>query len=275
METHDTNGEVLFDRSRYGLVKRAVEALAGVCDGALMRDDQGFDGTDTRAGHLYAYLPLDAWPLSAFHRAWRWTKKYHRQLGEMQIDCSALPEPPAFEGEDRQIALHPDGAGFFVVFPNDDWELVDMFRNLPGNALHKEPIGAKLFFRYRTYRGAGNILLAFAEQNHFRLGPGVRERALASQESGAMQSDYRVEYAQEVDSFALYFPDRLLNAEVKEIPCRSYSYTGGFHWVIEARRNAAGPLRAFLARHDFAVPTEAERRLQELEREVSRADLYW
>ncbi|GCE32014.1 hypothetical protein KDA_74980 [Dictyobacter alpinus] len=267
--------EATFDRSRYQRLKHAVEALAGVCDGALMRDDQGFDGTDTRAGHLYAYLPLDAWPLSIFHRAWRWTKKYHRQLGEMQIDCSALPEPPVFEGEDRQIALHPDGTGFFVIFPNDDWPLVDSFRNLPGNALHKEPIGTKLFFRYRTYHGAGSILLDWATPYHFRLGPGVRERAQASHGSVVVPSEYRVEYAQEMDAFALYFPDRLLNAEVKAIPCRSYSYNGGFHWVIGARRSAADPLRAFLSRHDFSIPPEAERRLQELEQEVSRVDLYW
>ncbi|GHP00682.1 hypothetical protein KSF_107290 [Reticulibacter mediterranei] len=247
-----------FDRRHYLVLKQAVEALAGVCDGAAARDDQGFDGADTRAGHLYAFLPLDAWPLSAFHRAWCWTKKYHRQLGALQIDCSALPEPPLYTGEDRQIALHTDGTGFFVVFPHDDWRLVESFRTLSGTALHKEPIGAKgtLCFRYRTYHGAGNILLTWAEQHHFRLGSGVRACA---------QSNCRVVYEQESDSFALYFPDRVLNAEVKAIPCRSFSYTGGFHWIIAARRNAAGPLRAFLHRHDFVLSPEAEHRLQALE----------
>lgn len=251
------------DRRLYEPVKQAVEALAGVCDGALLRDDQGFDGTDTRAGHLYAFLPLDAWPLSVFHRAWRWTRKYHRQLVAMDLACSHVPEPPLFPGEDRQIALHPDGTGFFVVFSNSDDDLVAAFRALPGNALHIAPIGPKLFFRYRTYHGDGALLLAFAEQWRFRLAPGVRECA----------QQRRVVYEQAIDSFALYFPDRELNAEVKAIPGRSCSYTGGFHWVIAASLQAAGPLRAFLIRHNFTLAPEAERRLQEIE--GSHVDLPW
>lgn len=252
-----------FDRWQYFLLKQAVEALAGVCDGALLRDDQGFDGTDTRAGHLYAFLPLDAWPLCAFHRAWHWTKKYHRQLEAMQLDCTSLQEPPLFEDEDRQIALAPP-SGYYVIFPGNDWDLVEQFRQLPGNALYRVPIGTngKLFFRYRTYQGKASVLLAWASQNHFRLGPGVRERA----------SDYRVVFEQESDTFALYFPDRSLNVHVKTIPCRSFSYTGGFHWVIAADRVAAPPLRAFLTQHGFFLPPDAEKRLQELEREVSHAD---
>jgi len=266
MAIHDNNSGFQFERTRYALAKRAVEALAGVCDGAQIRDDRGFDGTDTRAGHLYAFLPLDAWPLCVFHRVWRWTRKYHRQLEAMDIDCLRLPEPPLFEGEERQIALRPQGNGYYVVFPNNAWMLIEAFRCLPGNALHKAPIGAngKLFFRYRTYQGAGNVLLAFAETHRFRLEPGVRE---------AMQSEYRVVYEPVSDSFALYFPDRLLNVEVRTIPCRSCSSRGGFHWIIEARRNVAGPLRGFLSRHGFSVPTAAEQRLQELEREVPRADV--
>jgi hypothetical protein len=249
--------EDAFDRNRSRLLKQAVEALAGVCDGALMRDDQGFDGTDTRAGHLYAFLPLDAWPLSVFHRAWHWTKKYHRQLEAMQLDCTNVQEPPLFEGEDRQIARMVSSNGYHVVFPGDDFDLIEEFKRLPGNALHRVPIGTsgKLFFRYRTYQGEVTTLLRWAEQNHFQLGPDLREHA---------QSNNLV--VLERDSFALYFPDRTLNAEVKMIPCRSSSYTGGFHWVIAARRESAGPLRTFLTRHQFSLPADVEQRLQELER---------
>lgn len=245
-----------FNRNQYQLLKQAVDALARVCDGALDKDDRGFDGADTRAGHLYAFLPLDAWPLSVFHRVWQWTRKYHRQLEAMGIDCSQLASPPLFEGEDRRLALMPDGNGYYVVFPNDDWDLIEQFKQLPGNALHRVPIGTRgnLFFRYRTYQGPRNVLLTFAEQNHFQFGPGVREHA---------QSDNRVELSQ--DAFALYFPDRSLNAEVKMIPCRSYSFTGGFHWIIAARREALGPLRAFLTQHQFFIHPDVERRLQELE----------
>ena len=234
-----------FDRSQYALLKDAVDALAGVCDGAQDKDDKGFDGSDTRGGHLYAFLPQDAWPLCAFHRAWRWTKKYHRQLEAMRVACSHLSEPPQFADEERQIALRDEG-GYYVVFPNDDWDLINEFRSLPGTAIHKVFIGAsaRLFFRYRTYEGPGSALLEFAEQYRFRLGPGVSERAQMPDEDVSAPAGGRVVFEKNTDSFALYFSERLLNAEVKQIPYRSYSNEGGFHWLIGARRDAVGPLRA-------------------------------
>jgi hypothetical protein len=266
-----------FDRARYAPLKEAVNALAEVCDGAQEKDDQGFDGTDTRGGHLYAFLPQDAWPLCAFHRAWRWTKKYHRQLEAMGINCSDLPEPPQFADEDRQIALK-EGSGYYVVFPNYDWDLINEFRSLPGNAIRRVPIGAngKLFFRYRTYEGPGSVLLEWARSHRFRLGPGVAERAQMPDEEAAAPAGGRVVFEKNTDSFALYFSERLLNAEVKQIPYRSYSNEGGFHWLIGARRDAVGPLRAFLNRHNFVVPPEAERRMRELEEDqvITRANLY-
>ena len=266
-----------FDRARYASLKDAVNALAGVCDGALTKDDQGFDGTDTRGGHLYAFLPQDAWPLCVFHRAWRWTKKYHGQLGRMGIDCSDLSEPPEFVGETCQIALK-EGSGYYVAFPNDDWDLIDGFRALPGSAMHKEPIGAneRLFFRYRTYDGPGSVLLEWGRAHQFRLGPGVEERAQTADEEAPALLDGRVVFDSDADAFSLFFSERLLNAEVKQIPHRSWSNDGGFHWIISARRGAIGPLRDFLNRHHFAIPPEAEQRMKELEGDqvVTRANLY-
>lgn len=253
----------MIDRDQYRKLKDAVDALASVCDGAEEKDDQGFDGTDTYAGHLYAFLPFDAWPLCVLHRAWNWTKKYHRQLSLMQIDCTSLPEPPQMPDEQRQIALLPGGQGYYVVFPSDASSLVKQFRRI-GGLEHNVPMGNTRFFRYRTYHGEGNALLTFAERYHFQLGPGVRECALGG------PFEYRVVY--ESDAFALYFPDRLLNAEVKVIPYRSCSYVGGFHWIIAARPQAVGPLRAFLTRHGFSIPLDTEQRLQQLEREAARAN---
>lgn len=267
---------VPFDRSRYALLKEAVDALAGVCDGAQDRDDQGFDGSDTRPGHLYAFLPLEAWPLSAFHRAWRWTKKYRRQLEGMQIDCSNLEAPPLFKEYDRQVAVQPDGIGFFVVFPYDD-EVINAFRQIPGSALHKVPIGAsdKLFFRYRTVRpvvGAGEALLAFAVRYGFQLGQSVEERAAHCNmppdiEAPSVQHEYRVELESGgAPAFALYFP-RIgsLNEEVKRIPGKSPSYTGPFHWVIPATRRSAEALLDFLELHpQFFVPPDVAEHLRAL-----------
>ena len=255
-----------FDREQYALLKRAVEALAGVCDGAESRDDEGFDGGDTKAGHLLAFLPLPAWPLSAFHRAWKWTRKYHRQLALMHIDCTQLAEPPPFEGEDRQIALLPSGQGFFVTFPYDP-ALIEAFRRIPGGALHSQPFGqGNQVFRYRTVtpvRGAVPALMAFAEQFGFQLGPGVADLTREPGEvvEAAGQPEYRVVLEQgQSRAFALYFPrDASLNQEVKAIPGKAPCYTGAFHWVIPATPQAAAPLLAFLERHSqFHVPADVE-----------------
>lgn len=263
----DTIPDQPFDRTHYQLLKQAIGALAGVCDGAEKRDDEGFDGQDTRAGHLLAFLPLEAWPPSAFHRAWKWTHKYHRQLALMQIDCSALAEPPVCEGEDRQIALQPQEDGFFVVFPYN-LEVIDVFRAIPGSRLHTVPIGKgnKLSFRYRTVRqvpGAGAALLAFAERYGFALGPGVTQRA--AEEAGVAEESPREEcrVVVEGDAFALYFP-RIdgLNQEVRAIVGRQPTMAGGFHWLIPATPQAIAALIGFLQRHpQFFVSPEARERL--------------
>jgi hypothetical protein len=215
-----------FQRNDYTLLKEAVNALSGVCDGADARDDQGFDGGDTRAGHLYAFLPQDAWPLSVFHRAWRWTQKYHRQLMAMGIDCSHLCEPPLFQGEDRQIALQPGNEGFFVTFPYDE-ALIAAFRQISGSDLHTRPISNKLSFRYRTVRpvaGAGASLLAFAEEYGFQLAPGVEDAARSLEASIEPQHESRVELDPNMRAYALYFPRQTaLNEEVKRIPGRTFS----------------------------------------------------
>jgi len=255
----------IVDRSSYQPLKQAVDALANVCDGADARDDEGFDGSDTRTGHLLAFLPLEAWPNSAFHRAWKWTHKYHQQLEAMHIDCTGLSQPPVCEGEDRHIALHPTENGFYVVFPYDP-ELIDAFRSLPGGQLHTVPIGQgdKLSFRYRTVRlvaGAGEALLAFTSRYAFTLGLGVQERAQegAGDVEVATQSEYRVVMEEGGDVFALYFPRiEALNQEVKGIVGRRPSSVGGFHWLIPALPHSMQALLDFLHRHpQFSMSKEA------------------
>jgi hypothetical protein len=262
-----------FDREGYALLKQAVEALAGVCDGAESRDDEGFDGGDSKAGHLLAFLPLSAWPPAAFHRAWKWTRKYHRQLELMRLDCTTLPEPPLCEGEDRQVALLPSGQGFYVTFPYDP-TLIDAFRRIPGGARHSHPIGkGKQVFHYRTVQlvaGAGDALLAFAEQHGFRLGPGVEDLARKPGEvvPAEMQHAYRVAFEEgQHRAFAVYFPrDAALNQEVKAIAGKAPSYSGAFHWVIPETPQAVRALLTFLERHpQFVVPSDVENALRALE----------
>lgn len=263
-----------FDREPYRPLKQAVDALARVCDGANARDDRGFDGTDTRAGHLYASIPLEAWPLSAFHRAWRWAAKYRRQLEQSGVDCALVPEPPRFENEDRQISVPQGHDAFFVVFPYNT-HMIDAFRRIAGNELHLVPLGedTRRVVRYRTVKpvpGAGQALLEFAEAFSFRIGPGVRALAASCDQLPVAEeqlSDYRVTLesgAQE--RFALYFPRvASLNEEAKAIPGRTPSFTGGFHWVIPKTLPALSALHAFLERHpNFVVAPEVREHLESL-----------
>src|SRR5579883_131640 len=263
--TGDERANTILERERYRLLKQAVEALARVCDGAIMRDDVGYNGTDTKYGQLLAFLPLEAWPPAAFHRAWRMLRKYHQQLARAGIDYFAIPEPPNFEGQDRQIALHPMIDGFLVVFPYDA-ETIHAFRHLPGEEFLRQPVPHRIV---HAVPGAGAPLLAFAELYGFQLAPGVRERvaALGEAEARTTPSAYRVTFdPKERDAFALYFPrDQVLNAEVKALPGHTYSYEGGFHWVIWPRQDAAAALLTFLENHSqFSVSPEIERRLREI-----------
>lgn len=259
-----------FDRAPYAILKRVAEGLAGVCDGAQLRDDQGFDGGDTITGHLLAFLPLDAWPLSGFHRAWRWTKKYHRQLAAMQIPSPMLPEPPPFKGEDRQIALMPDGGGAFVVFPYES-DVIAAFQQLPGGKTYRKPIGTgdRLCFYYRLVRfvpGAREALCDFARSYGFQIGPGVIEGGAPP---AVVPSRYRLMRAPDAClAYVLYFPHHEgMNTEIKAIPGRRPDLSGGFHWVIPATTAAAAALVTFLDRHascHFQIASDLEQELRDL-----------
>lgn len=235
-----------FERERYQALRQALGTLAAVCDGAILRDDVGFNGTDTRLGHFLAWLPLDLWPLPAFRDAWGMLRKYRRQLASHGIDYDALPEPPSFETGQRVIALFPP-EGFLVLFSPDE-RLLRAWRRLPGALLVEKPVRHYLV---RRVPGGATPLLAFAEQQGFHLAPGVKDAA----------KDAWV--ALEGGRFALYFSHSAsLNAEVKAIRGWSCSQVGGFHWLLPTHAQAAAALAAFLARHpQFAVPPEVEQLL--------------
>jgi hypothetical protein len=59
-------------------IHEGLKILAGVCDGAAMRDDMGFNGCDTRIGHSLAERNFLT-PKQAV-LAKRIILKYHRQL---------------------------------------------------------------------------------------------------------------------------------------------------------------------------------------------------
>jgi hypothetical protein len=235
--------ERLFDRSRYHLLKQAVDALAAVCDGAHRRDTVGYNGIDARYGHLLAFLSLEEWPPEAFYRAWKMLRKYSRQLASADIDYARLPEPPNYDGEDRQITFNEATGDFVVVFSYDPL-LLEEFRSVPGNDFVNQPVPHRLV---HPVKGAEAALLAFAQTHAFVLGKGTRERL----------QRYRVEL--EDGQLALFFPfDRTLNEEVKAIPGWSTTRSGGFHWLIPLSQFSA--VQALVARHSqFIVAANVEK----------------
>lgn len=262
---------ILCTRTLYELLQHASHALARVCDGAEIHDDQSVAGGDRKTGQLLAFLPLDARPPAAIHRVWRWRGQDHRQLERMQCDCMTSPEPPVFEGKECQIALNAASPSFLVVFACDP-TLIEAFQRIPGNAFHMQQTGqGKQVFRYRTARlvsGTSAALLAFAEQYDFHLAPGVDVVVLARSFNDTtiwIQDNYCIVCDPfSVQAFVLYVSRNLaLNQEVNAIPGKSFCDAGDFHRAIPASPTVAGTLCAFIERHlAFSLSTEGPPRLR-------------
>jgi len=259
MEEAKERASLVDDRSGHSLLKQAVDALAAVCDGASSRDKVGYNGTDTKYGHLLAFLDLEDWPPESLHRAWQMLRKYRDQLAGLGIDYFALPEPPNCDGQDRQISFHEATGDFVVVFPYD-LLLVSEFRQLPGEDFQRTPVPHRLI---HPVAGAGVALLTFAERHQFVLRPGVQERLCA--DSPNMLADHRFRAILEGGNIALYFPrDQRLNAEAMAIPRRMVSHDGGFHWLIPPLPPSLEALHTFFERHpQFALAAEVEQILQQ------------
>lgn len=239
----------LGDRSRYLMLHNAIVAIASVCDGAVTRDEKGFNGPDAPLGRLLAFLPLDLWPPAAFYEAWEMLRKYHAQLERAGIVYADLPQPPRV-GEQRYITRRETGE-FLVLFPAQA-KLETAFGRIPGGKKHTEPARHYLV---HPQPGAGAALLAFADRYGFDFAPGVAEQARLI--------DYQVML--EEDWFAVYFPrDEALNAEIKRIPRRRVSTQPRFHWLIPPLSQSVQELQAFLEAHaDFQIAPAAQARLVE------------
>ena len=70
------------EQSEY--LRKAVRFLAARCDGAVERDRVGFNKTDTAVGHWLAIAGMDL--VESLQVAWVITRKYARQLQEMEND---------------------------------------------------------------------------------------------------------------------------------------------------------------------------------------------
>lgn len=76
-------------------VEGMICALAGVCDGALQHDHQGFSGADTEFGHSLANRAQQGRPftLKQAQAAIKMVNKYRRQLGGAAVVAAFLKQP--------------------------------------------------------------------------------------------------------------------------------------------------------------------------------------
>lgn len=72
------------------LLRQGVAALAGVCDGAIVRDRTGFNAADSALGKWLAALPPQEWATPHAAMAYTILGKYARQLRAHGIDLAAL-----------------------------------------------------------------------------------------------------------------------------------------------------------------------------------------
>jgi len=75
------------------LLYKAVQTLAGMCDGAQTQDGAGFNGTDSKFGKQLASIPPEAWDLATQREAWEMLFKYRLQLGMQGIVYDDIKEP--------------------------------------------------------------------------------------------------------------------------------------------------------------------------------------
>lgn len=71
----------MFTDEQSNYLRRAVQYLAERCDGAVEKDGQGFNKTDTAVGHWLAAAGIES--LESLQVAWAITRKYGRQLSRM------------------------------------------------------------------------------------------------------------------------------------------------------------------------------------------------
>lgn len=103
---------------------RAVQALAGVCDGARTWDAQGFNGRDVEFGHSLANKDFASWTPKMYRAAYKMLRTYRNtQLPTFGIDYATLlprlPQP-GWNWVAGPIEIDAEGVWTYALFYCDD-----------------------------------------------------------------------------------------------------------------------------------------------------------
>ncbi len=127
-------------------LQRAARYLAGVCDGAVRKDDCGFNRYDAGFGREMAYK--ENWTPRQTEAMRKMLRKYRGQLSGAGFDINTLFVAPVAPASAPKAATTPptklptkravlvDGK-IQVVFPFD-WALVEIVKTLPGRKFNPE-----------------------------------------------------------------------------------------------------------------------------------------
>jgi len=99
---------------------RAVQTLAGVCDGAHSQDGVGFNGPDSKFGKALGELPVEAWTDALAREAWELIAKYRGQLSKVGINYDSIPEPQRVQGSKGVRVVDVRNGKVMVFIPYGD-----------------------------------------------------------------------------------------------------------------------------------------------------------
>lgn len=145
------------------ILQHAVQLLAGHCDGAMLRDGQGFNKYDAHFGRIMANLPLEAWTPGKAYAIWKIIHRYKRQLAEYGIEYDQIPPPsvPDRKEKARELFLQSDNT-IGVQFEYAP-ELLPELKQIPGRKW--DP--ARKLWTVPLQLETIELLLIFAAKNEF------------------------------------------------------------------------------------------------------------
>jgi superfamily II DNA or RNA helicase len=229
---------------------RAVQLLAGVCDGAVSNDGMGYNKADAPVGATMALIPADQWPDGAAWYVWEMIATYKGQLlNTWGLDYASIPEPPrppdVEPGRDPRLLVARLADGTYCVPHTSKGTVGTALKQVPGVVLRTE--GDATYWHIPAQRA--RQALEIADQYGLHVASVVRE-AIAAE--GA-RPDRRCVLVG--DTLHLWFPKatRPVREAVKAIEGRRFHGDEAEpFWSVPVNAHTAEQVQALLETFDFS-----------------------